>query len=53
MYADELEEFTLRCGDIFDDNEFVGVYVKHLTDDIRRRVSSTTTKCTGRYGYTP
>ena len=37
-YANELVERALKCGDVFDDNELMGIFVGGLSDDIRRNV---------------
>ena len=37
-YADELVERALKCGDVFDDNELMEIFVEGLTDNICRKV---------------
>ena len=32
----ELAECTLKCGDVFDDNELMSIFVEGYTDDIRQ-----------------
>ena len=36
--ADELAERALKCGDVFDDNELIRIFVESLKDDIGRSV---------------
>ena len=37
-YADKLNARARKCGDVFDDNELMGIFVEGLHEDIRRSV---------------
>ena len=37
-YANELTERALKCGEVFEDNELMGVFVEGVTYEIRRNI---------------
>lgn len=38
QYAEELTERALKCGDVSDDDELMGIFIEGLKEEIRRSV---------------